>query len=135
MLVAVVVVTMTFGLGPGATWAFLGGLTANLLTTDPLGSVPLGLLAAAAAAAAVCRATGRVGAVVAMAAGIVGSVAFGLTVLLAMLFVGGDPPALDAGSVSAALVPSAVLNGLLAATAWLAGRGLAQRLGYATAGD
>jgi cell shape-determining protein MreD len=44
ILVAVVLVTAVFGFGPGITWAFLGGLTANLLVGEPLGAVPLALL-------------------------------------------------------------------------------------------
>ena len=41
MLVAVVLVTALAGFGPGVVWAFAGGLTANLLTNDPLGAGPL----------------------------------------------------------------------------------------------
>ncbi len=38
MLVAVVLVTALAGFGPGVVWAFAGGLTANLLTHEPLGA-------------------------------------------------------------------------------------------------
>ena len=43
-LVAVVLVTTLVGFKPGITWAFVAGLTANLLVGDPLGSVPLTML-------------------------------------------------------------------------------------------
>ena len=59
VLVAVVLVTAVGGFGPGVAWAFIGGLTANLLTRDPLGSLPLGLLLVAAAVAGGERVFGR----------------------------------------------------------------------------
>ena len=40
MLVAVVLVTALLGFGPGIVWAFAGGLTANLISTTPIGSIP-----------------------------------------------------------------------------------------------
>ncbi len=48
VLVAVVLVTSLLGFLPGITWAFVAGLTANLLVGEPLGSVPLVLLVVAA---------------------------------------------------------------------------------------
>lgn len=48
VLVAVVLVTAYAGFLPGITWAFVAGLTANLLVGDPLGAVPLAMLAVAA---------------------------------------------------------------------------------------
>lgn len=59
VLVAVVLVTCLVGFLPGVTWAFVGGLTANLLVGDPLGSVPLAMLIAAALVAGGARAFGR----------------------------------------------------------------------------
>jgi cell shape-determining protein MreD len=59
VLVAVVVVTVVWGFGPGVAWAFIGGMTANLLTRDPIGSIPLGLLVVAAAVAGGDRVFGR----------------------------------------------------------------------------
>jgi rod shape-determining protein MreD len=47
-LAAVVLVTTQLGFGAGVTWAFVTGLTVNLLVGEPLGTVPLGLLLAAA---------------------------------------------------------------------------------------
>ena len=37
-------VTALLGFGPGILWAFVAGLTANLLVEDPLGTLPLALL-------------------------------------------------------------------------------------------
>ena len=59
VLVSIVLVTAMRGFGPGVAWAFVGGLTANLLTRDPLGSLPLGLLLVAAAVAGGERLFGR----------------------------------------------------------------------------
>jgi rod shape-determining protein MreD len=59
ILVAVVLVTCLFGFLPGITWAFAGGLTANLLVGEPLGSLPLVLLAVAALVAGGQRLFGR----------------------------------------------------------------------------
>jgi rod shape-determining protein MreD len=59
VLVAVVLVTVLGGFAPGVAWAFVGGLTANLLTREPLGSIPLGLLVVAAGVAGGERLFGR----------------------------------------------------------------------------
>lgn len=59
VLVAVVLVTALGGFAPGVAWAFVGGLTANLLTREPLGSIPLGLLVVAAGVAGGERLFGR----------------------------------------------------------------------------
>ncbi len=48
VLVGVVMVTALVGFLPGITWAFVAGLTANLLVGDPLGSIPLSMLVVAA---------------------------------------------------------------------------------------
>jgi rod shape-determining protein MreD len=60
VLVAVVLVTVLLGFLPGITWAFVAGLTANLLVGDPLGSVPLLMLLVAALVAGGARLLGRV---------------------------------------------------------------------------
>ena len=59
VLVAVVLVTCLAGFLPGITWAFVAGLTANLLVSAPLGSIPLGLLVVAALTAGGARLLGR----------------------------------------------------------------------------
>jgi rod shape-determining protein MreD len=59
MLVAVVLVTALLGFGPGTVWAFAGGLTANLLSQDPIGSGPLSLLLVSATVAGGDRLLGR----------------------------------------------------------------------------
>jgi rod shape-determining protein MreD len=59
MLVAVVLVTALLGLGPGIVWAFAGGLTANLISTTPIGSIPLSLLLVSAMVAGGDRLFGR----------------------------------------------------------------------------
>lgn len=59
VLVAVVLVTVRAGFMPGITWAFVAGLTANLLVGDPLGSVPLAMLLVATLVAGGARVLGR----------------------------------------------------------------------------
>jgi rod shape-determining protein MreD len=59
MLVAVVLVTALLGFGPGVVWAFAGGLTANLISTTPIGSIPLSLLLVSALVAGGDRVFGR----------------------------------------------------------------------------
>jgi rod shape-determining protein MreD len=60
VLIGVVLVTSYVGFMPGITWAFVAGLTANLLVGDPLGSVPLAMLLVAVLVAGGARALGRV---------------------------------------------------------------------------
>jgi rod shape-determining protein MreD len=59
VLVAVVLVTVLLGFGPGIIWAFVSGLTANLLVQDPLGTLPLSLLLVTAMVAGGSRVLGR----------------------------------------------------------------------------
>jgi len=59
VLVAVVLVTAMRGFGAGVIWAFVAGVSANLLVREPLGSIPLGLLLVAAAVAGGERLFGR----------------------------------------------------------------------------
>ena len=85
VLVAVVAVTVMKGFGPGVAWAFAAGLTANLLTREPLGSIPLGLLVVAAATSGGARLFGRLSWAYPVAAVALGSIvvdAISLGVLL-----------------------------------------------------
>ena len=59
VLVTVVLVAVLVGFGPGITWAFVAGLAANLLVTDPLGSIPLSMLLVAAVVSGGARLFGR----------------------------------------------------------------------------
>ena len=59
VLVAVVLVTVLVGFLPGITWAFVSGVAANLLVSDPLGSIPLSMLLVAAVVAGGARLAGR----------------------------------------------------------------------------
>ena len=74
VLVAVVLVTCLWGFLPGATWAFVAGLTANLLVSDSLGSIPLALLLVAALTAGGSRLLGRAAWVYPVLAAAIGSV-------------------------------------------------------------
>lgn len=74
VLVGVVLVTVLAGFLPGITWAFVAGLTANLLVGDALGSVPLTMLFVAVLVAGGRQIFGRMSWVYPPIAGFLGSV-------------------------------------------------------------
>jgi cell shape-determining protein MreD len=126
ILAAVVAVTALVGLGAGAVWAFVGGLTANLLSTDPLGAVPLGLLLVAGLVALMSRALAQRGVLVALVGGFLGSAL--LDALSAVILVlEGATPGGGVGNLLAVVAPTALVNGALAAAFFIAGRALVGR--------
>ncbi|HJT64084.1 MAG TPA: hypothetical protein VJ839_04870 [Candidatus Limnocylindria bacterium] len=129
ILAAVVAVTALFGLGAGATWAFVGGLTANLLTTDPLGLVPLGLLLVAGLVALLGRPLGRRPVVLAFVGGLAGSAALDLADGLILALQGGSAPGTGIAGMTLLVLPTAMANGILAAAIFLAVRAAAGRIG------
>jgi rod shape-determining protein MreD len=111
VLVAVVVVTAVFGFGQGMLWAFVAGTTANLLGFEPLGLVPLGLLAAAGLVAAADRALGRLTWLLPLAAA-AASLVYDLISLGVLAVLGNgvrDPNPLTV------MLPAAAVNAALAA--------------------
>lgn len=90
VLVAVVLVTTNFGFEAGIAWAFVAGLVANLLIPEPLGSIPLALLAVAVVVAAGARLLGRLTWVYPVGAAFVGSILADLVSLAALSFVAGS---------------------------------------------
>jgi rod shape-determining protein MreD len=122
MLVAVVLVTALLGFGPGIVWAFAGGLTANLISTAPIGSIPLSLLLVSAVVAGGDRVLGRLTWLYPILAAFVGS-------MLADLVIIGVYRLMDALPIGVPLnlmLPAATLNaaivGLLLYPARLATR-------------
>jgi rod shape-determining protein MreD len=114
VLVAVVLVTVLFGLLPGITWAFVAGLTANLLVGDPLGSVPLAMLLVAVLVAGGARILGRVGWVYPIAATFAGSIVADLVSLgISQLVTDAAPTAIPLDLLLAAATLNAVMAGLL----------------------
>jgi rod shape-determining protein MreD len=75
VLVSVVLVTAVIGFLPGITWAFVAGLTANLLVGEPLGSVPLTMLIVAVLTAGGGRLLGRMVWIYPVLAAFAGSIA------------------------------------------------------------
>jgi rod shape-determining protein MreD len=123
-LVAVVLVTSIFGFGPGVTWAFVAGVTANVLVGDPLGSLPLTYLVVAAAVAAGARAFGAAAWPYPMLAAFGGSlladvVMLGVFALVGERLAGAIPMEL--------LLPAAVLNAAIAGLFLLPVRFVARR--------
>lgn len=129
ILAGVVTATALSGLDAGITWAFVGGLTVNLLTTDPLGSVPLSLLLVVGVAAGIGRLLGRHGAVLALLAGALGSLVVDLVAMGVLIVVGGAPVS-EPASVLRLLLPSAAVNAVLAAVLFIAARAALSRFGF-----
>lgn len=126
VLVAVVLVTTSFGFEMGIAWAFIAGLVANVLIPEPLGSLPLALLVVAVIVGAGARALGRLVWIYPVLAAFVGSVVGDLVSLAALSFV--------AGSVRMTvplqlIVPAAVLNAALTGLLLVPMRALSHRIG------
>jgi rod shape-determining protein MreD len=131
VLVAVVLVTVLRGFGPGVAWAFVGGLTANLLIREPLGSLPLALLLVAAAVAGGERLFGRLSWAFPLASVFIGSVMVDVIGLAILQMV--DLP-LAGGFPTQKVIAAALLNTLLAAIALVPARMLVSRAGAAETG-
>jgi rod shape-determining protein MreD len=124
VLVAVVLVTYLAGFLPGITWAFVAGLTANLLVGDPLGSIPLAMLVVAVVIAGGSRVMGRLVWIYPVAATFVGSlvadaIGLGVNQLVGDAVVSDLPADLMLGA--------ATLNAAVAALVMLPARALAGR--------
>lgn len=126
VLVAVVLVTALFGFGPGIVWAFVAGLTANLLVLEPLGSLPLALLLVSALVAGIERLIGRLTWLYPILAAFLGSVVADAVSLGVFRLV--DEP-LDVGLPVQLILPAAVLNAAILGLFLYPGRVLAGRLG------
>jgi rod shape-determining protein MreD len=110
MLVAVVLVTALMGFGPGVMWAFAGGLTANLISTAPIGSIPLSLLLVSVIVAGGDRILGRLIWLYPILAALIGSLIADLVIIGVFRLMG----ALDAGVPLDLMLPAAVLNAAIA---------------------
>ncbi|MCC7366776.1 MAG: hypothetical protein IT306_00015 [Chloroflexi bacterium] len=110
VLVGVVLAGTVAGFGPGITWAFVAGLTANLLVGEPLGSLPLAMLIVAAGVAGLGRLIGRWNPVYPIVSGVAGSVVADLVSLGVRGLVDGAPIGAIPFDV---IVVAAVLNGTL----------------------
>jgi len=131
ILVAVVLVTVLTGLGGGVAWAFVGGLTANLLVREPLGSLPLALLVVAAAVAGGERLFGRLSwgyplASVAVGSLIVDTISVGILQMVDLPLAGGFP--------MQRVIAAALLNTAIAAIVLFPTRVLLSRAGAAESG-
>ncbi len=125
VLVAVVVVTVVKGFGPGVAWAFVAGLTSNLLTRDPLGSIPLGLLLVVAGVSGGERLFGRLSWAYPVVAVGIGSIVVDAISLGVMQMI--DLPLSGSLPVQRVAV-AALLNTLIAAVVILPARVLLSRM-------
>jgi rod shape-determining protein MreD len=124
VLVAVVLVASLGGFLPGITWAFVAGLTANLLVSEPLGSVPLAMLIVAALTAAGSRLIGRVVWIYPVLAAFAGSVVADVATLgIASMLTDAAVQALPTDVILAA----ALLNSAVCAALLLPARAIAAR--------
>jgi rod shape-determining protein MreD len=126
VLVAVVAVTVVKGFGPGVAWAFVAGLTANLLTREPLGSIPLGLLVVAVLTAGGARLFGRLSWAYPVAAVALGSLVVDAISLGVLLMV--DQPGSSALPLQR-IAAAGILNAAIAAIVILPARLLIERAG------
>jgi len=122
MLVAVVLVTALAGFGPGVVWAFAGGVTANLISTAPIGSIPLSLLLVAALVAGGDRLLGRLIWLYPILAGFVGSILADLVIIGVFRLLGAISPAIPVNLILPAAVLNAAIVGLLLYPSRLAAR-------------
>lgn len=126
VLVAVVLVTSLLGFFPGIVWAFVAGLTANLLVQDPLGSIPMGLLLVSALVAGGDRLLGRVTWLFPVLAAFSGSILADL-VSLGVFRLVGEP--LRIAEPLSLILPAAVLNAAVAGLLLYPARAVTGRLG------
>lgn len=124
VLVAVVLVTSLIGFLPGITWAFVAGLTANLLVGEPLGAVPLVMLVVAAMVAGGARILGGMVWVYPVLAAFAGSILADLGSLAISQMVTDAVPALPPAEV---LLTAAALNAVIVAILLYPARSLVQR--------
>lgn len=124
VLVAVVLVTSLIGFLPGITWAFVAGLTANLLVGEPLGAVPLVMLVVAAMVAGGGRILGGMVWVYPVLAAFAGSILADLGSLAISQMVTDAVPALPPAEV---LLTAAALNAVIVAILLYPARSLVQR--------
>jgi len=122
MLVAVVLVTALAGFGPGVVWAFAGGVTANLISTAPLGSIPLSLLLVAALVAGGDRLLGRLIWLYPILVAFVGSILAELVIIGVFRLLGAIAPAIPFDLILPAAVLNAAIVGLLLYPSRLAAR-------------
>lgn len=126
VLVAVVLVTSLLGLFPGIVWAFVAGITANLLVQDPLGSLPVSLLLVSAAVAGGDRVLGRLTWLYPVLAVFMGSILADI-VSLGVLQLVGEP--LRISEPLNLILPAAVLNAAIAGLLLYPARAATGRLG------
>jgi rod shape-determining protein MreD len=124
VLIAVVLVTAFGGFLPGITWAFVAGLTANLLVGEPLGSIPLAMLVVAALTAGGARVIGRVPLVYPVLAAFAGSVVADLLLIGLGQLVGDAVVAELPGDI---ILSAAVLNAVICAVIVVPARAIATR--------
>ena len=124
VLVAVVLVTCLAGFLPGITFAFVAGLTANLLVGEPLGSVPLIMLVIAAMVAGGSRVFGGLIWIYPVAAAFVGSIVADLGSLLVSQLV---TDAVTAAPPFDIVLRAAALNAAIVALLLYPARALALR--------
>jgi rod shape-determining protein MreD len=126
VLVAVVLVTTQQGFFAGIVWAFVAGLTANLLVQDPLGSLPLSLLLVSAAVAGGERLLGRMTWLFPILAAFAGSILADLVMLGVYRLV--EEPLRITDPVSL-ILPAAVLNAAICGLLLYPARVASGRLG------
>lgn len=122
ILVAVVLVTALAGFGPGILWAFAGGVTANLISTAPIGSIPLSLLLVSALVAGGDRVLGRLIWLYPIVAAFTASIVADLVIIGVYRLLGALEPAIPLNLILPAAVLNAAIVGVLLLPARMAAR-------------
>ena len=124
VLVAVVLVTCIAGFLPGITWAFVAGLTANLLVGEPLGAVPLMLLLVAVLIAGGSRVVGGLVWIYPVAAAFIGSIVADIGSLFISQLVSETSPSAPPFDI---ILMAALLNAVIVGLLLLPARAVAMR--------
>lgn len=110
----------------GVWWAFVGGLTADLLSGGPLGALALAALPPVAAVGLGERSLARTTPVL-VAAALVGAATLATEVLYVAVLALADQPLPEMGALAAVAVGSAVFTGVLGLAAYPVARALRRR--------
>jgi rod shape-determining protein MreD len=112
VLILGIVVTIAIGLEAGLVWAFVGGLTLDVLAQRPLGSTAFALLLCMGATAVLGRLFVRLRPIVPILATVLLSLTYSMILYFAFTSLGSPIPVADPVGI---LLPGAVYDAVLAA--------------------
>ena len=111
VLIAVVGITLMYGVRAGLAWACVGGVLLDLTVSGPVGPHALALLTAAYATSLSARNVEHPNAVIAVVTAVLGTTVYSATLVLTDSFLG--TPAMGAGMVARLMLAAAAYNAVL----------------------